>query len=211
MLKKVLLGTENPSKLLELRRFFTLVGVDTCAPRELGISSSCPEDAKTPEGNAIQKALAWQAAAGIPAFGLDSGLLFLDLPPDHPDQPGTHVRRAGGKNMTDAEMLEYYQALAHKHGGQLRAAWQNAVCLAAAPEHYLTHVESRELLEQSAFLLVDKPCASRHDGWPLDSLSVNIATGRYYMDEEPARFESERLSHWAKSVVDWLSNVIQEF
>lgn len=212
MIRKILLGTENPSKLTFFQPYFTPAGVEVITPNQIGCSCACPEDARTPEGNAMQKARAWHKASGMPVFAQDSGLVFLDLPEDHPDQPGTHVRRPRGVTLDDDAMLAYYIELVRRHDGKLRAAWQDAVCLCLDDETCLTLIKPREMLEESAFLLVDSPVAARHKGWPLDSMSINIKTGRYYLDEEDEEqpVETETRSAWREVIISWLCKHLSE-
>ena len=33
-----------------------------------------------------------------------------------------------------------------------------------------------------SFFMIDKPSSNRFLGWPLDSLSINIETGKYFVD-----------------------------
>ena len=115
----------------------------------------------------------------MPVLTEDSGLVLLDLPPDHPDQPGIHVRRVAGHEMTDEEIIAWFADVAHRHGGSLRAAWMDAWCLMADEDHYQTYAENREHPSGWIFRLVDTPCSARHPGWPLDSLSVGFETGQY--------------------------------
>jgi len=62
------------------------------------------------------------------------------------------------------------------------------------------------MLEDSAFLLVDSPVAARHQGWPLDSMSINIQTGKYYLDEEDETqpVETETRTAWREVIIRWL-------
>lgn len=212
MINEILLGTENPSKLTFFQPYFDPSGVRVITPQQAGCTCSCPEDARTPEGNAIQKALAWHKASGMPVFTQDSGLVLLDLPEDHTDQPGTHVRRPQGVSLNDDDMLAYYVALVRRHGGRLRAAWQDAVCLCLDDETCLTLVKPRDMLEADAFLLVDAPIAARHQGWPLDSMSINIRTGRYYLEEEDENqpVETESRAVWRKVIIGWLTEQLQQ-
>lgn len=50
-------------------------------------------------------------------FSCDSGLYFDEL--DEKEQPGLYVRRVGGKELTDDEMIAYYAALARRHGEKI--------------------------------------------------------------------------------------------
>lgn len=187
---KLLLGTNNPSKLEGMKQM-----IHACAPKvvcvspaEAGVTSvQPPEDEPTAIENAVQKALAWHAATGLPVLAEDSGLVFLDLPLSHPDQPGIHVRRMDGSDwMDDDRMIAWYSAIAHRHGGRLRACWQDAWCIVEADGNVHRYVVPGELLEARAYWLVDSPCAARTQGWPLDSLSVMPALGGIYKAEMTA-------------------------
>lgn len=176
-MRKLLIGTTNPSKFDTIRKQLEGLDVDVLSPAALGLRITAAEDARTAEGNALQKALAWHKATGLPVIAADSGLVFLDLPEDHPDQPGVLVRRAAGHEMTDAEMFDWFSALAHRHGGKLRAVWQDAWCLLVDETHYAIYTDSRDELEPWAFWLVDTPV---HDvdypGWPLERIIIRSET-----------------------------------
>lgn len=178
--KRILLGTGNKSKLAYLRGLFDGTGVECLSPADVGLDGfDAPEDCRTAEDNAIEKARAWHAATSLPVLTLDAGLLFLDLPDDHPDQPGVHVRRAPGHIMDDEEMLEYFAALVHRNGGRLRAAWQDSYCMMAGTDNYRSFTFTRDMLAANFFFMVDTPCAARVPNWPINSISVDIATGKY--------------------------------
>ena len=102
MNKRLLIGTANVSKLPYLMEYFEDTDIECVSPAALGLARfDAPENAKTAEDNAIEKALAWYHAARMPVLALDAGLVFLDVPDDDPDQPGVHVRRAPGYAMDD--------------------------------------------------------------------------------------------------------------
>lgn len=42
-------------------------------------------------------------------------------------QPGTHIRRVNGRELTDEEMIEYYSNLAGEHGDRLLGRYRNAI------------------------------------------------------------------------------------
>lgn len=172
-MRKLLIGTTNPSKYGNMLRQLQGMDVTPVSPTELGVRIDTAEDARTAEGNALQKAQAWHQATGMPVLTEDSGLVFLDLPLNHPDQPGVRVRRAAGHEMTDAEMTAWFAALAHRHGGKLRAAWQDAWCLLTDETHFSTYADSIEDLEPWAFWLVDTPVhPNDQPGWPLECLII---------------------------------------
>ena len=178
MKTKLILGTMNPSKLDEMRNYFIGMELDALAPQD--VVSGKPdieESASTMRGNAILKASAWNRLTGLPAMAEDSGLLFLDLPEDHPDQPGVSVRRFKGKSQTDDEMLAHYIEIVHRHGGTLRAAWMNCWCILLDAEHGETYENT-----SIPFILKDTPSPHRNPGWPLDSISYLPEIGKALVD-----------------------------
>ena len=53
---------------------------------------------------------------------MDNCLFIEELPEEK--QPGTHVRRINGKELTDEEMIEHYTKISKKeYGGRLTAKW----------------------------------------------------------------------------------------
>lgn len=176
-MKKLLIGTSNPSKFKNMVNQLSGVDVTTISPAEIGVRIDTSEDARTAEGNAVQKALAWHRASGLPVLTEDSGLVLLDLPLDHPDQPGVLVRRAPGYEMSDDEMVAWYAALAHRHGGRLLAAWQDAWCLMRDEEHYVTYADGVEELRPWGFWLMDEIVHPEiQPGWPLERMILRSET-----------------------------------
>lgn len=197
-MREILIGTSNPSKLRRLTGYFSGTGVICRSPVELGVTCVCAEDAFSAEGNAIEKALAWHQASGLPVFAEDSGLVLLDLPPNHPDQPGVHVRRIQGQTLDDAAMLDYYQQLIRKHGGQLRAAWQDGNCLLKDDTHWDTYVE----LSAATFLLKAEPNGIVHPGWPLDSISYPL---------EDSAAQANKHAAYIAALKRWISQWVERF
>ena len=68
--------------------------------------------------NARQKALAYYRICGQPVFSQDSGLYIEGLPKER--QPGVHVRRVNGVNLTDEQMRKYYKKIAAELGRAVR-------------------------------------------------------------------------------------------
>ena len=215
-MKRLLIGTNNPSKLRRIKDLLAGLAIECVSPAELGLKIEAPENARDAAGNALEKAKAWHQATGLPVMTEDSGLMLLDLPVDHPDQPGVHVRRVAGHEMSDDEMIKWYSDIAHRHGGSLRAAWQDAWCILADQERYSQFVDDPEKSAGWIFLLVDKPCEARHSGWPLDSLSVGLHNGKYKAEmtiaDMDASFTNERVNgnEQREKLKQWMRSSITE-
>lgn len=122
---RILYGTTNQAKFESMKKITKSLGIEIVSLNQL--NQPIPivsEDGKNPLENAKIKAKAYYKAFSMPVFSCDSGLYFDDL--DEALQPGTHIRRVNGRELTDEEMIEYYSDLAKKHGNQLN--WKISKC-----------------------------------------------------------------------------------
>ena len=178
---KILYGTTNNGKLQAMKKALAAFDIELIGLRD--IDSPLPhinENGKTPLENAEIKARAYYEAFGMPVFSCDSGLYFDELEED--EQPGLHVRRINGKELTDDEMIQYYASLAERHGGRITGRYRNAIYFILDEGHHYSSMDMAIATEP--FLLGTVPHAKRVEGFPLDSLSIDIATGKYYYDLE---------------------------
>ena len=179
---KLLYGTKNRAKLGHMRALLAPLGLEIFGPEGLlSPNKTLPhveESGRDPLENARLKAQTYYRQFHMPVFSCDSGLYFSGLPDGL--QPGTHIRRIGGKNLSDEEMVVYYSSLAARHGGRLTAQYRNAICLILGEEKVY---ESMDLsLAGTSFFLTDRPHPRREEGFPLDRLSLEKESGRYYYD-----------------------------
>jgi len=90
----------------------------------------------------------------------------------------------------DDDAIAFYTGLAREIGGKKRAQYKNAICLITADG--VMHEHMGDDIASKPFYLADKPHEIRKTGFPLDSLSVNIATGKYYYDlENDSKYEDD--------------------
>lgn len=179
---KLLYGTGNLAKLSVMRKRLDKLGIELIGLNDLKAEGeSIPEvveDGSTPLENARLKALAYYEAFQMPVFSCDSGMYFAHVPAEI--QPGVHVRNKKGKYLLDEEMVVYYTELAKKYGN-LVAEYRNAICFVMDKEHIYESMEQD--LYSEKFIITDKPhSAVRKKGFPLDSISIDIKTGKYYYD-----------------------------
>lgn len=191
---QLLYGTGNQAKLSAMKSRLEKIGIELIGLHELRAEGkSIPEvleNGNTPLENAKLKALAYYKAFRIPVFSCDSGLYFDHVPDE--DQPGVHVRNVNGKCLSDQEMMEYYAGLVRKYGN-LVAQYRNAICFVMDEKHIYEAMEPSMYSEK--FILTDKPHSKiREKGFPLDSMSIDMKTNRYYYDlaeDELAQFDVE--------------------
>ena len=176
---RILYGTGNPAKLSAMQRRLSSLDIEIIGLKDLETDlPEVPEDGKTPLENARQKAYAYYAAFHIPVFSCDSGLYFDNVPDEI--QPGVHVRTVNGKYLTDEEMIAYYTGLVQNYG-DLISRYKNAICFVYDETHRFEAM--RPSMESEPFLLTSKPHSSvMNKGFPIDSLSVDIKSGKYFYD-----------------------------
>ena len=186
---KLLYGTSNLAKLDAMNNRLGQLGIELIGLNDLKVKGyTIPkvlENGDTPLENARLKALAYYEAFGMPVFSCDSGLYFDNVPDEV--QPGVHVRNVKGKCLSDEEMIEYYSGLVKKYGN-LVARYKNAICYVMDEEHIYEAMEPS--MESEKFILTDKPHSTiRKEGFPLDSISLDIKTNKYYYDLPEDRLE----------------------
>lgn len=186
---KLLYGTGNQAKLASMKRRLEredieLIGLEDLRAEGIFIPK-VPEDGNTPLENARQKAKAYYESFRIPVFSCDSGLYFDKVPEEV--QPGVHVRTVKGNCLSDDQMIEYYAGLVKQYGN-LTARYKNAICLVMDEEHIYESMDPS--LESEKFILTDKPHSIvRKKGFPLDSMSIDIKTNKYYYDLPAEKLE----------------------
>ena len=97
MAEKFVLATHNPGKLAEMKAILSELGVEVVSPSEAGMEVDVEETGSTFAENAMLKAKAVCAAAGLPAIADDSGLCVNALN----GGPGVYSARYGGEELDD--------------------------------------------------------------------------------------------------------------
>ncbi len=202
-MKKVLFATSNVSKVNRFKDKLLKRGIETLSLKDLGINLNVNEDGKDAIENALIKARAVLNSNEInmPVFAMDDSLYLENVPEDI--QPGLYVRRVGGKNLSDAEMIEYYANLAKTYGedGKLTGRWVYGMALING-EKVFTYTWNKE-----NFYIVDKPHEKVKEGYPLYSISVNKKLGKYFPDltkEDELLIEEDETD-----VIDFIENSVK--
>ncbi|SHI94844.1 Inosine/xanthosine triphosphate pyrophosphatase, all-alpha NTP-PPase family [Clostridium amylolyticum] len=175
---KLLYGTGNDAKLKSMRAMLKGLNLDIVGLKDINAYvESVDEKGSSPLENAKIKATAYYKALRVPVFSCDSGLYIEGLPDNR--QPATYVRRVNGKTLNDEEMIEYYTKIASEFGGEVKAQYKNAIYLILNDKDAYAY-DDNSICE--SFIITSKVHPNRRKGFPLDSISLDIKTGKYYMD-----------------------------
>ncbi|GHU71906.1 hypothetical protein FACS1894184_19280 [Clostridia bacterium] len=184
---QLLYGTSNPAKLDTMREILAPLSIELIGLHDLGLPiPDVDESGSSPLENARLKAAAYYDAFKRPVFSCDSGLYINGL--DEREQPGVHVRMVNGKRLSDDEMIAHYAAIAHRLGGRAIARYRNGICFIKSEREVYTSFADN--LSSCEFYILDKPHSKHVEGFPLDTLSVEIASGEYYYDLKSREFSN---------------------
>ncbi len=173
-MKKVLFATTNPAKIKKYKIELEKRDVEVLTLNDLSVNVTVEESGKDAVENALLKAKAFYETTGIATIGMDNSLFIEGIPEEK--QPGTHVRRVGGKELTDEEMIEYYTNLTREYGGKLTAKWIFGLVV------YNEKGAQEYSWSKDHFYFVDTPCEKRNPGYPLDSISVMPENHKYFLE-----------------------------
>ncbi len=175
---KLVFGTTNKAKINFMKKRTESLGIEILSLNDADAPSlDIEENGKSPLENAKIKAHAYYRALKMPVFSCDSGLYIDEL--DAARQPGLNIRGAGDQ-MNDEQVIAFYSSLAAEFGGRMTARYINAIYLVLNENQVYEHMD--EDIASDKFFIVATPHEKRRQGFPLDSLSVQIQSGRYYHD-----------------------------
>lgn len=178
---QLIYGTGNQAKLNAMRDMLKELRIDIISINDLNYNwPEIEESGNNPLENARIKALEYYKTCRSPVFSCDSGLYIKGL--EEARQPGVHVRNVDGRKLSDQEMVEYYAQIARSLGGSCIAGYRNAICLVMNDNTICEYMGDDISGEQ--FIISETPHKRREEGFPLDCLSIDIKTGKYYYDLE---------------------------
>ena len=202
---RILLGTTNPSKVKRFSDLLKGYDVEFVTLKDLAITDEPEENGTTPEENAIAKAKFYGQYFEVVICN-DSGLYFEELALDDVRQPGLNVRTPMQMDrLSDEEMIDYYSKLITGLGGKVTAYYLDGI---AVYNHGVisSFMDNMAAQKNGSFYMIDKASSKRFEGWPLDSLSMNKETGKYFVDGSMEESKENIIKdEYEKEIVDFLT------
>ena len=199
---KVLFATTNPAKVGKYREALKEKDIELITLKDLDLNLHVEETGKNCMENALIKAKAYYEATGIVSIGMDNSLFIEELPEEK--QPGTHVRRVNGKELSDEEMIEYYTGLVKEYGGKLTAKWVYGMVV------YGNDGAKEHTWSKSHFYFVDSASTKRNPGYPLDSIAIIPEFNKYLVELTEDEKASNKREDGNKDnmVVEFIANSV---
>lgn len=201
---KVLLGTTNPSKVKRFSDLLKEYDIEFVTLNDIEITEEPEEKGTSPEENAIIKAKFYGKYFDIVICN-DVGLYFKELDLEDSRQPGLNIRTPMNMNrLSDEEMIAYYSKLIAKLGGKVTAYYLDGI---AVYNHGVisSFMDNEAAQKTGVFDMIDKASSKRFEGWPLDSLSIDNETGKYFVDGSIGESKDNIIKgQYEKSIVDFL-------
>ena len=201
---RILLGTTNPSKVKRFSDLLKGCDAEFVILNDLAITDEPEENGTTPEENAILKVKFYGKYFDIVICN-DSGLYFEELALDDVRQPGLNVRTPMGMDrLSDEEMIDYYSKLIGELGGEVSAYYLDGIAVYNQGTIY-SFMDADMAQNTGSFYMIETPSPKRFEGWPLDSLSINKETGKYFVDGSIDESKENIIKdQYEKSIVDFL-------
>lgn len=172
-MKKLLIATNNPGKVLEYGEIFKelKVPVRLVSLKELDIKERMEETGKTFVENAIQKAKFYYKLSKLPTLSDDAGIEIDYLG----GEPGVRSRRWPGYEASDEEIIKFTLEKLKgvpkdKRGAQLRAVVG------------LVFPENKKVYTFEGILrgfIAEKPIKREIEGYPFRSLFIPLGNNKY--------------------------------
>lgn len=199
---KVLFATTNPAKVGKYKEALKEKNIELITLKDIDLNLHVEENGKNCMENALIKAKAYYEETGIISIGMDNSLFIEELSEEK--QPGTHVRRVGGKELTDEEMIEYYTGLVKEYGGKLTAKWVYGMVI------YSKNGAKEHTWSKSHFYFVDKASDKRNPGYPLDSIAIIPEFNKYLVELTDEERHSNKREDGNKDdkVVEFIVNTV---
>ena len=198
---KVLFATTNQAKVGKYKKALEEKGIELITIKDLDFKLDIEESGKNAIENAYIKAKTYYDATKIPTIGMDNCLFIEELPEEK--QPGTHVRRVNGKELSDEEMIKYYTDLVKEYGGKLTAKWVYGMVICDGQER------KEYSWSKNDFYLIDKPCNKRNPGYPLDSISVMPENNKYWLELTEEQKNKSKEKNNTDDVVEFIIKSIK--
>ncbi len=198
MISKILIASNNPSKIEKFRVIFKDLGIRVYSPKELKIKENHKEDGKSEKENAFLKAKAYFRKVDFPILGDDAGLYMDALN----GEPGFRARRWGDRfpeDISDEEWMRYFISRMEKVPEEKRTGYFKWVWCLLLPDGRTKYKEGKDKF----IVKLEHYIPGKYKGWPLHSVIFDTETGQRLHDSSNSvvhKGHKEIMKKWLKEL-----------
>jgi len=200
-MQKILIGSRNPSKILEFKNFLSVLSLYCVSPDDLGIEEDVEETGSTYAQNSKKKALFYAKISGLPTIADDGGLEIEALG----GMPGVKSRRWLGYHASDEELMRHMEKIAKDLGENERTAYFKTVVSFALPSGKVYQAAS-----SVKGIIAKKPCFKILSGYPFRSFFYLSEIKKYYHEDDLSEEEQKLYNHRYTAIQKILPIIKQE-
>jgi len=196
-MKEIIIGTQNSAKIKQISGALSGLNIEVKGlPYKM---DDIEENGSTAQENARLKAKEYSQKLEEIVLSMDNALYLEGLSDN--EQPGINVRRIPGttNRPSDIEALNYYVNIIEKMGGEVNGKWEFAICLAKDGEII------DEITIISPRLFVSKPSPKIVEGYPLESIQVDMESKIYISDMT----QKEQNEFWQRTIGEEICKFIE--
>jgi XTP/dITP diphosphohydrolase len=201
-MKKLLIATTNPGKLVEISTFLKDSPFELVSLKDVGIKDDVEETGKTYEENSLLKAIYYAKKSGLASISDDGGLEINALS----GAPGVKSRRWIGENATEEDLIEHMKKVALELPDNNRTAYFRTVVTFALPSGKYFQVKANVKGE-----IAKKPLLKILKGYPYRSFFFLPGIKKFYHESELSKEEEKIYNHRYKAIVTKLLPKIKKY
>jgi inosine/xanthosine triphosphate pyrophosphatase family protein len=114
-IKEILIGSNNFSKQLEIKKLFTQTSIIIYTPDDFSLHHEPPESGSNHQEIAEQKAISWSKLTNKPVISSDGGIIIPSLANEW---ESIYTKRNAGRNATNSERADHLVNILKDHAEQ---------------------------------------------------------------------------------------------
>ncbi len=190
-MKKLLVATKNPGKIVEIKSFLKDLPFEIVSLKDVGINDDIKETGNTYEENSLLKALFYSRLSGLPVISDDGGLEIKALN----GATGVKSRRWLGHEATDEELIKHMKKISQELPENNKIAYFKTVVTFALPNG--KYFQSKGKVKGE---IARKPLLKLLKGYPYRSFFFLPQINKFYHESQLLKEEERVYNHRYKAI-----------
>jgi XTP/dITP diphosphohydrolase len=202
MSKKLLIATNNPGKLAEIRSFLTGLNLNILSLKDVRIDDDIEEHGQSYSENSLIKAKFYAKKSGLSVISDDGGIEIAALN----NEPGVQSKRWIGENATEEDLVRHMIKVSKDLPDNNRYATFRTVVT-------FINQGGRAYQQEGSIegIIAEKPHLKLLRGYPYRSFFFLPEIGKYYHENELTEDEMKTCNHRYKAIQKLIPTILKEF